>query len=99
MVYAPSVNLHDNNYHFVVITRALSTGLVQMYIDGTLVTTQNATSGTYEGSGSTIYPGVAINGGTDCYLGGGTLGPGANFNGWPGTMDEFALWHRVLSAT
>lgn len=97
VVYAPGVNLHDNNWHLVVIKRALSTGLVTMYVDGSPVTTQNATGGTYEGTGSVIYAGTAINGGLDLYLGGGTLGPGANFDGFPGSMDEFAFFQRLLS--
>lgn len=88
-VWAPSATILDGAWHLVVITRALASGAVSMYIDGSPLALSNAGAA----SGGAVYPGSALNGGSDMFL-----GTDKNISVfWPGSMDEVAIWQRLLT--
>jgi len=81
--FPTTVNLHDGNWHFVVVTYNAA-GSVTVYVDGTAA-----------GSSQTIPQALATPAGTALYIGAGEQG----YSSWYGGLQDVAIYPSALSAS
>ena len=81
ITFTTSQSVADGNWHWVVMTRNGSSGLISLYSDGTRIGTPRAITPSTVSSGPLVL----------------ALRSSSNIEGLNGTLDEPTVWNRVLS--